>query len=144
VIGLQAVWIPKDGAEKTWAVRVVSLSPMVWQMLGIFGTPRLTERFGWAAAACAYGALVLACAAVWQLWAARRPAEWRGWPTMVAAERKLLRAGASLAAAASSRASRSRSPSAGATPKGKFTGLAHSLGNFKTLIGIFSPTYGST
>ena len=39
-------------------VRTLSCSPAVFNMLGNYATPRLSQRFGWAAAARAYAALV--------------------------------------------------------------------------------------
>lgn len=95
IIALQTRWIPKEGVEKVWATRMVSLSLVIWQMFASYVTPRLSGRRGFAMTARVYSALLLSYGALWQLWAKSNPKEWNGWPTMTATEKALLKIDAS-------------------------------------------------
>ena len=54
IIALQTRWIPKEGLEKVWATRLVSVSLVIWQIFASYVTPRLSNRRGFGTTARLY------------------------------------------------------------------------------------------
>jgi hypothetical protein len=91
MVGMQVWWLPRDGPEKVWAARSLSIGSVWAQIVAGCVTPVLaTSATGWSLCAYSYGAANLAFAAVWYRLAANKPDSWRGPPTMGPAERALL------------------------------------------------------
>ena len=78
VAGCQVWWMPL-GAERAWATRVLSFGSVFFQIGASVLTPWLGNRLGWRRVCALFGTASLGVAAVWQLLAVSRPAQWRLW-----------------------------------------------------------------
>jgi hypothetical protein len=117
IIALQTRWIPKEGIEKVWATRMVSLSLVIWQMFASFVTPRLSGRRGFAVTARVYSVLLLSWGVVWALWSKNHPKDWSSWPRMLPAEKALLNVDAAPPAASTDAGAGGGQPAAAAADK---------------------------
>ena len=87
-------WLPSSlsDTEMAFALRSTTWGVNVGRFAASFLTALLATKFGWRAVPGIYAAIVAAFAIPFQLICTDSPAEWarRAWPSMAAAEQKLL------------------------------------------------------